>query len=124
MHSLKVPSFFFTNNTGAPQYDTFVLINPRSNGSCNLDFSSFNSIRAILYSAIKNGVVPETTSMANSTSLSGVKFGNSEKMPVSSRPLELDQSFVRKFWYLKYMLEKPQHLCVTIFEHLASILNS
>jgi hypothetical protein len=48
MQSVKVPSFFLTNNTGAPQDELFVLMNPLSSNSYNCTFNSVDSISAIL----------------------------------------------------------------------------
>jgi hypothetical protein len=56
MHSLRVPYFFFTNNTGDPQGDTLGLIYPFSNKSCICIFSSISLGVLILYGALDIGV--------------------------------------------------------------------
>ncbi|KAJ0439109.1 hypothetical protein HanHA300_Chr16g0621591 [Helianthus annuus] len=66
-----LPSFFFTNNTGAPHGETLGLMNPRSRSSCNCSFNSFNSNGAIRYGALEIGSAPGTRSIVNSTSRSG-----------------------------------------------------
>ena len=79
MHNLVVPSFFFTNNTGAPQGDTFGQMKPLSTRSCNYVFNSFNSVEAILYDGIKMRANPSKRSMLNSNSLSSGNLGKSLK---------------------------------------------
>ena len=69
-----LPSFFLTNNTGAPHGETLGLMNCFSSNSSNYFFNSPNSNADIRYGAIEIGLVPGTKSIANSTSLSG---GNS-----------------------------------------------
>ena len=49
MHILREPSFFFTNNTGAPHGEILGLMKPLSRRSFNCSFNSFNSAGAILY---------------------------------------------------------------------------
>ena len=71
MHNRNVPSFFLTNNTGAPHGDVLGRINPLSNMSSSYALSSFNSAGAIRYGAFEIGVVPGTNSIPNSTSRSG-----------------------------------------------------
>ena len=77
MHNLNDPSFFFTNNTGAPQGEELGLMNPLSNRSCNCVFSFFNSAGAIRYRAMDIGFIPGMRSMLNYTFLSGGKLGSS-----------------------------------------------
>ena len=79
MHNLNDPSFFFTNNTGAPQGEVLGLMNPLSSRSCNYAFSSFNSAGAIQYGDIDMGFVPGTSSMLNSTFLLGGKPSSSPR---------------------------------------------
>jgi len=74
---LLLPSFFFTNNTGAPQGETLCLINPLSEYSCNCFFSSASSMGAIRYGALKIGVVSGMTSIENSRTRSGGNSGRS-----------------------------------------------
>src|SRR6266487_7073213 len=71
MHNLILPSFFLTNNTGAPHGDTLGRMNFFSSNSSNCFFNSFNSDADILYGAMDIGLVPGTRSTVNSTSLSG-----------------------------------------------------
>jgi hypothetical protein len=63
MHILIDPSFFLTNNTGAPYGDELGRIKPLSRSS--------NSNDAILYGALEIGLVLDTYSIPNSTSLCG-----------------------------------------------------
>ena len=72
-----LPSFFFTNNTRAPQGETLGLINPLSEYSCNYFFSSASSTGAIRYDALEIGVVPRMTSIENSRTRSGGNLGRS-----------------------------------------------
>src|ERR1044072_5832662 len=74
IHSLIEPSFFLTNNTGAPYGETLGRINFFSSNSSNFFFNSDNSDADMRYGAIDTGLVPGIKSMAISTSLSG---GNS-----------------------------------------------
>ena len=69
MHNLRVPSFFFTNNTSAPQGDTLGLMYPLSSISFNYDFNSTSSGVLIVYGAFDVGVTHGTNSMEKSTSL-------------------------------------------------------
>ncbi|KAJ0533507.1 hypothetical protein HanIR_Chr09g0409141 [Helianthus annuus] len=46
MHILKVPSFFFTNNTGAPQGEELGQMKPLSKSSCSCLDSSSSSVGA------------------------------------------------------------------------------
>ena len=77
MHILIVPSFFFTNYTGAPHGELLGLIKLLSSNSCNCSFNSFNSVGAIQYGAIDIGFVPGNKSILNSISLSGTNHGKS-----------------------------------------------
>ena len=74
MHILIEPSFFFTNNTGAPYGEMLGLIKPLSNNSCNCILSSPNSAGAILYGAIEIRAVPGNNSIVKSISLTGDLF--------------------------------------------------
>ena len=77
MHIFIVPSFFFTNKTGAPHGELLGLIKPLSSNSCNCYFNSFNSVGAIRYGEIDIGFVPCNKSILNSISLSGANPGKS-----------------------------------------------
>ena len=74
-----VPSFFFTNNTGAPHGDKLSHINPLSTKSCSWVFNSFSSAGAILYGGIEMGVEPDNNSILNSNSQSGGKLDKSSR---------------------------------------------
>ena len=76
MQSRMLPSFFFTNNTGAPQGETLGLMKPLSSSSCNYAFNSLNSAGAIRYGALEIGLEPGNRSIENSISLFG---GNPDK---------------------------------------------
>jgi len=80
MQSRVLPSFFFTNNTGAPHENTLGLIKFLSSNSPNWDFNFDNSDANIRYGAIYVGIVLGIKSMANSNSLFGgsseISFGN------------------------------------------------
>src|SRR3954466_1231820 len=67
------PSFFFTNNTGAPHGETLGRMNFFSRNSSNCFFNSANSDGDIRYGVIDTGLVPGINSIVNSTSLSGGK---------------------------------------------------
>ena len=75
MHIRMVPSFFFTNSTGAPQGDTLGQMYPLSNNFCNCIFSSVNSGKLIQYGVLQVGDAPGTNSMVKSMSLLGEKPG-------------------------------------------------
>ena len=77
MHILKLPSFFFTNNTSASHGDELGLMKPLSVSSCNYFFNSLNSAEDKWYGALEMGVAPRTRSMPNSTSRWGGKSENS-----------------------------------------------
>src|SRR3954471_16813566 len=77
MHNLMLPSFFSTNQTGAPHGKTLGLTKCFASNSSNCFFSSTNSDADILYGAIDTGLVPGTRSMENSTSLFGSTSENS-----------------------------------------------
>ena len=47
MHILRDPSFFFTNNTGAPHGEILGIMKPSSSNSLSSSFNSFNSAGAI-----------------------------------------------------------------------------
>ena len=76
MHRRIEPSFFLTNNTGAPQRDTLGR-QPLSNRSCNCDLSSFSSASAMQYGTLEMGPVPGSSSIPKSTSHDGVIPGRS-----------------------------------------------
>ncbi|MCI40278.1 hypothetical protein A2U01_0061511, partial [Trifolium medium] len=58
MHKRIIPSFFFTNNTGAPHGDTLGRINFFSSSFSSCFFNSFNSDVDIRYGAIDIGPAP------------------------------------------------------------------
>ncbi|MCI91712.1 hypothetical protein A2U01_0113006, partial [Trifolium medium] len=58
MHRRILPSFFFTNRTGAPHGDTLGLTNLFSNSSSNCSFNLSSSAADIRYGAIEIGLVP------------------------------------------------------------------
>ncbi|KAJ0715028.1 hypothetical protein HanPI659440_Chr13g0496361 [Helianthus annuus] len=66
-----LPSFFLTNNTGAPQGDTLGLMNPLSSRSWIWDINSCNSDGASRYGAFATGFAPGINSIPNSTFRSG-----------------------------------------------------
>ena len=70
-----VPSFFFTNSTGAPQRDTLGWIYPLSNSSYKCIFSLVNSGRLIWYGVLEIGDALGINSMVKSMSLLGGKPG-------------------------------------------------
>src|SRR3954469_20322446 len=76
MHSLIVPSFFLTNNTGAPHGDILFSMNFSSINSSSCTLSSTNSAGDIRYDGIAIGVAPGIRSMVNSVSLTGGSPGN------------------------------------------------
>ncbi|MFS8024697.1 hypothetical protein Hanom_Chr16g01466431 [Helianthus anomalus] len=63
MHILKVPSFFFTNNTGAPQGEELGRMKPFSKSSCNCFDSSSSSDGAKQYGARAIGAAPGASSI-------------------------------------------------------------
>ncbi|MFS8009652.1 hypothetical protein Hanom_Chr14g01287461 [Helianthus anomalus] len=63
MHILNVPSFFFTNNTGAPQGEELGRIKPFSKSSCSCFDSSSNSDGARRYGARAMGAAPGASSI-------------------------------------------------------------
>ncbi|MFS7966851.1 hypothetical protein Hanom_Chr09g00778721 [Helianthus anomalus] len=67
MHMRKVPSFFFTNNTGAPQGEEIGRIKPFSKSSCSFFDSSSSSVGAKRYGARAIGAAPGASSIWNST---------------------------------------------------------
>src|SRR2546430_5066441 len=69
MHSLIIPSFFMTNNMGAPHGDTLFSMNFNSINSSSCTLSSTNSAGDIRYDGIAIGVAPGIKSMVNSVSL-------------------------------------------------------
>lgn len=77
MHSLGLPSFLFTKNTGAPHGELLSQINQATSSSSNRAFVSFNSIGAFRYGAFEIGVVPGMWSSENSASLDGGSPANS-----------------------------------------------
>ena len=77
MHKRRLPSFFLTNNTGAPHGDVLVLTKPLLNNSSICTFNSFSSAGAIRYDDIEMGSVPGASSISNSISLSGYNPGRS-----------------------------------------------
>ena len=66
MQSRRVLSFFFENNTGAPQGEVLGLIKPLSNNSSNWTLSSYNSVGTILCEVIEIGDVPGCNSIVKS----------------------------------------------------------
>ncbi|KAJ0458099.1 hypothetical protein HanIR_Chr15g0781231 [Helianthus annuus] len=58
MHILKVPSFFFTNSTGAPQGEELGRMKPLSKSSCSCLDSSSSSVGANRYGARAIGAAP------------------------------------------------------------------
>nr|BAD26440.1 unknown protein [Oryza sativa Japonica Group] len=65
-----LPSFFLTNNTGAPQGDELGRTNPFSCNSLICFLSSSNSLTGIRYGLLDMGVVPGIRSIVNSMSRS------------------------------------------------------
>ncbi|KAJ0533204.1 hypothetical protein Hanom_Chr00s000001g01596571 [Helianthus anomalus] len=63
MHILNVPSFFFTNSTGAPQGEELGRIKPFSKSSCSCFDSSSNSDGARRYGARAMGAAPGASSI-------------------------------------------------------------
>jgi len=68
-NNLRVPSFFVTNNIGAPQGDKIGLTYPLSGISLSYNFNFTNSGVFILKDAFDDGVAPGTNSIEKSTSL-------------------------------------------------------
>jgi hypothetical protein len=77
MQNMKVPSFFLTNNTGAPQVELLGIMNTLSSNSYNCTFNSTNSTSDILYRAWDIGIVPGNTFIENSISHLICNPGNS-----------------------------------------------
>ncbi|KAK9143014.1 hypothetical protein Syun_012414 [Stephania yunnanensis] len=77
MQSLKLSSFFLTNNIGAPQGDMLGRMNPNSNNSFSWALCSSNSLGAIFYGGIELSLVPGTKSMMKSISLGSGNLGSS-----------------------------------------------
>ena len=75
-HIRMLPSFFFTNNTGAPQGQTLGLMKPLSSSSCSYSFNPLNLVGAIRYKALEIGLEPSNSSIEKFISLSG---GNPDK---------------------------------------------
>ena len=71
------PSFFFTNNTGAPHGDELGRINPFSVNSVNCFDNSSNSVGASQKGARATGAAPGINSIRNSTCLTGGSPGKS-----------------------------------------------
>ncbi|GKF96304.1 hypothetical protein Tco_0289039, partial [Tanacetum coccineum] len=69
MHIRNDPSFFFTNNTGAPYGDEFGRIKPFSNNSCSCLDNSFILDGAKRYGVRATGAAPGIKSIQNSTCL-------------------------------------------------------
>ncbi|MFS7922844.1 hypothetical protein Hanom_Chr03g00253791 [Helianthus anomalus] len=63
MHIRKVPSFFFANNTGAPQGEELGRMKPLSKSSCNCVDSSSSSDGAKRYGARAMGAAPGASSI-------------------------------------------------------------
>ena len=85
MHILKLPSFFFINNTDAPHGDVLGRMKPLSVSSYNCSFNSLNSAGDKWYGALEMGVALRIRSMPNSTSQWGGKLGSSsEKISINS----------------------------------------
>ncbi|MFS7962904.1 hypothetical protein Hanom_Chr08g00731961 [Helianthus anomalus] len=59
----RLPSFFLTNKTGAPQGEKLGRIKPLSNNSCSCVDNSCISDGASLYGALATGAAPGTKSM-------------------------------------------------------------
>ena len=79
MHILRVPSFFFTNNTEAIHGDVLGWINPCFNKYYSWTFNSCNSAEAIQYRVFEIGSTPGNKSTTSSTSrLGGKVFSFSE----------------------------------------------
>jgi len=80
MHNLKVPSFYFKNNTSVPQVDTLGLIFLLSIISLSCSFISTNSRVLIMYGALDVGVASNINSIEKFASLwgsnSGISIGN------------------------------------------------
>ena len=83
MHILREPSFFFTNNTGAPHGEILSLMKPLSRRSFNYSFNSLSSAGDILQGVIEIGWVSGKRSIPKSISLSGGtprrSFGNTSE---------------------------------------------
>ncbi|KAL4585017.1 hypothetical protein LXL04_009630 [Taraxacum kok-saghyz] len=77
MHIRKEPSFFFTNNIGAPHGEKLGLINPLLNSSWSWLESSCISEGASLYGALAIGAAPGIKSILNSTCRFGGNPGRS-----------------------------------------------
>ena len=86
IHILKVPSFFFTKRTEAPQGDTLGNIYPFFNKSSIYICNSSNSTIPILYGVLDTGATPGTKSIEKSMSLFGGNPGISLK--TSSKSLK------------------------------------
>ena len=71
MHRRIDPSFFLTNNTGAPQGDTLGRIKLLSNRSCSCDLSSFSYAGAMRYETLEMSPVPGSSSILKSTARDG-----------------------------------------------------
>ncbi|MFS7936418.1 hypothetical protein Hanom_Chr05g00415331 [Helianthus anomalus] len=63
MHILNVPSFFFTNNTGAPKGEELGRIKPFSKSSCSCFDSSSSSDGASRYGVRAMGAAPGASSI-------------------------------------------------------------
>jgi hypothetical protein len=76
MHICCVPSFFSTNNTGAPQGDELGWMNPFDCSYVVCFFSSASSFMGILYGLLEIGGAPGRSSIITSMSQSGSIPGN------------------------------------------------
>ena len=93
MHILREPSFFFTNNTGAPHGEILGLMKPLSTRSFNCSFNSLSSAGAILLEGTELGLESRRISIPNLIPLSGETlrrssgntFGNSQTTGTDSR---------------------------------------
>ena len=77
MHMRNVPSFFFTNKTGAPHGEKLGLMNPLLSSSFRWLDNSYISDGARRYSALATGVAPGIRSIRNSTCRADGTLGRS-----------------------------------------------
>ena len=76
-HKRELPSFFFTNNIGAPHDEVLDRMKCFSISSSICFLSSTNSAGAIRYEVIDTGLIPGTKLIENFTSLLGGNPGTS-----------------------------------------------
>ncbi|KAL0668716.1 hypothetical protein Bca4012_031420 [Brassica carinata] len=79
-----LPSFFFTNSTGAPQGEELDRMNPFSNRSSNCFFSSANSAGAIRYGALAIGFASGSKVMVKGLIRGGVNSFSGAKISSNS----------------------------------------